>query len=79
MKLNGGFCIAWPPCSSHPPLQNSTHLITPTGLVVTPRHGPHRKHRLSIFACLFVAAKTYLPSRCLETVAVYSPYLAVVA
>jgi hypothetical protein len=61
--------------SSQPLLQNSTQLIAPTDLVINSRHGPHRKH-CSIVACVFVAAGTCLPSRCLETVAVYSPYLA---
>jgi hypothetical protein len=65
--------------SSQPPLQNSTELITPTLLVIIPRHGPHRKHRSSIVSCLFIAVGTCLPGRFRETVAVYSPYLAVVA
>jgi hypothetical protein len=43
-------------------------------LVITSRHWPHRKH-FSVVACIFVV----LPSRCLETVAVYSPYLSVFA
>jgi hypothetical protein len=50
----------------------------PTVQPITSRHGPHRKHRSSIFTWVFVAAGTCLLSRCLETVAVYSPYLAVV-
>jgi hypothetical protein len=37
--------------------------------------GPHRKHCSSTVACIFVAAGTCLPSRCLETVAVYLPML----
>jgi hypothetical protein len=48
-----------------------------TVLVIISRHGPHRKHRTSTVACVLVAAGTCLPSRCLETAAVYSPYLAV--
>jgi hypothetical protein len=55
-----------------PPVQNSTELITPTVLVKTSRHGPHRKHRLysskSVVACVFVATGTCVPSRCPETV-----------
>jgi hypothetical protein len=46
-------------------------------LVITSRHRPHRKHS-SIVVCIFVIA-TCLLSRSLQTVAVYSPYLAVVA
>jgi hypothetical protein len=30
--------------SSHPPVQNWTKLIAPTVLVITSRHGTHRKH-----------------------------------
>jgi hypothetical protein len=46
---------------------SATELIVPTGLVVTSRHGPHRKHHSSL-----IAAGTCLPSCCLETVPVYS-------
>jgi hypothetical protein len=45
-------------------------LIAPTVLVIISRHWPHRKHRFSIVACVFVAAGTCLPSLCPETVAV---------
>jgi hypothetical protein len=65
--------------SSQPPLQNSTELIAPTVLVITSRHGPHTKCRSSIVVCVFAAMETCLPSRCLQTVTVYSPYLTVVA
>jgi hypothetical protein len=65
--------------SSQPPMQNSTKLIAPTVLVVTSRHRPHRKHCSSIAASVFVAIGTCLPSRCLETAAVFSPYLTVIA
>jgi hypothetical protein len=41
------------------------------------RGADHRKRPFSssasIVACRFVAAGTYLPSRCLETSAIYSP------
>jgi hypothetical protein len=63
---------------SQPPLQISTEIIALTVLVITFRRGPHRKHRSSIIACVFVATGTCSPSRCPETVAVYSPYLEVV-
>jgi cytochrome c oxidase assembly factor CtaG len=52
---------------------------SPPVLVITSRQGPHRKHFSFIVGCVFVAVGTCLPIRCLETVAVYSPYLAVVA
>jgi hypothetical protein len=55
-----------------------TEIIAIAVLVITARHRPHRKHRSSI-ACAFLAQGTCLRSRCLETVAVYSPNLAVVA
>jgi hypothetical protein len=52
----------------------ATELIAPTVLVMF-LHGPHRKHLVSknnsIFAFVFFAAETCLPSRCPETVAVY--------
>jgi hypothetical protein len=52
--------------SSQPSLQDSTdnRLIAPAVLVITSRHGPHRKHRSYIVACVFVAAGTCLPSCC---------------
>jgi hypothetical protein len=60
--------------SSQPPMQNSTELIAPTVLVITYRHGPHRKQPVSnsnsMVACVFVAEKTFLPSRCPETVVI---------
>jgi hypothetical protein len=59
--------------SSQPPLQNSTELNITTVLVISSRHGPHRKCRISIIAWVFVAAGTCLKCRCVETVAVYSP------
>jgi hypothetical protein len=40
-----------------------TDLLLQTVLLITFRHGPHRKHRSSI-AFVFVAAGTCLPSRC---------------
>jgi hypothetical protein len=64
--------------SSHPPLQNSTELIAPTVLVITSRHGPHRKHCSSIVMFVFTAARKCtepLPGNCLRLFA----YLAVVA
>jgi hypothetical protein len=52
-----------------------TELIAPAVLVITFRHGPHTKRIVfysnSVFACIFVAAGTWLPSRCPETVRVY--------
>jgi hypothetical protein len=51
------------------------HTEAPNVLVITSRYGPDRKHRSSIVACVFIAPRTCLPSRCLELVAVYSPYL----
>jgi hypothetical protein len=61
--------------SLQPPMQNPTELIAPTTLVITSRHGPHRKHPVSnsnsIVACVFVAAGTCLLSHCSEMVAVY--------
>jgi hypothetical protein len=52
---------------------NSTQLIALTVLVITSRHGPHRKHRSFIVACVLVAAGTCSPSCCPETTVVYSP------
>jgi hypothetical protein len=42
-------------------------LIAPTVLVITSRHGPHRKQRSSIVAFASVVMGTCLPSRCPET------------
>jgi hypothetical protein len=53
--------------SSQPPLQNTTELIAPTVLVVNSRHGPHGKHRSSIFPFVSVVAGTCLPNCCPET------------
>jgi hypothetical protein len=53
--------------SSKLPLQNSTELIALTVLVITSRHGPRRKRRYSIIACVFVAAGTCLQNCYLET------------
>jgi hypothetical protein len=58
---------------------NTTELIVPTVFIITSRHAPHTKHSFFIVACVFIAAGSFLPSRCPETIAVYSPYLAVVA
>jgi dolichol kinase len=49
---------------SHSPTTNS---LLQTVLLITSRHGPHRKHRSSIVALVSVAAETCLPNRCLET------------
>jgi hypothetical protein len=51
------------------PYQNSTELIAPTVLVITSRHGPHRKHSSSTVAFVSIAAGTCLPSCCPETAA----------
>jgi hypothetical protein len=53
--------------SSQPPVQNSATLIAPTVLVITSRHGPHRKHRSSVVAFVSVATGKCLPSCCPET------------
>jgi hypothetical protein len=47
--------------SSQPPLQNSTELITPTVLVITSQHGPHRKHRFSVVVFMSIAVGMCLP------------------
>jgi hypothetical protein len=52
------------PCRTQP---------TPIVLVITSRHGPHRKHRSSIVGWVFIAAETCLRSCCPETAVVYSP------
>jgi hypothetical protein len=46
----------------------------PSVLVITSRHGPHRKHSFSIAACVFVVAATCLPSCCPETVCI-TPFI----
>jgi hypothetical protein len=50
-------------------------LIAPAVLVLTSKHGPHRKHPVSnsnsIVRRVFVAAGTCLRSRCPEKVVVY--------
>jgi hypothetical protein len=51
-----------------PRLHTGIEHIAPTVLVITTRHGPHRKHRSSI-VFVSIAAVTCLPSRCLETAA----------
>jgi hypothetical protein len=43
----------------------------PCPLLITSRHGPHRKHSYVIVAFVSVTAETYLPSRCPETALVY--------
>jgi hypothetical protein len=54
--------------SSQRPVQNSLSTqICP--LLITSRHGQHRKHRSSIVAFVFVAAGTCLPRLCPETAA----------
>jgi hypothetical protein len=55
------------------PLHMGDWLSILTVLVKTSWHGPHRKHRSSIVACIFVAAGTCLLSCCPETAVVYSP------
>jgi hypothetical protein len=52
--------------SSQPSAQNSTELTAPTVLVITSRHGQHRKHSSSIVAFVSVAAGTCLPNCCPE-------------
>jgi hypothetical protein len=47
---------------------SSTQLTAPTVLVITSRHGLHRKHRSSIVVFVSVAAGTSLLSRCPETI-----------
>jgi hypothetical protein len=46
--------------------QTWTDWIAPIVFFITPRRRPHREHRSSIVACLFVSAGTCLPSRCSE-------------
>jgi hypothetical protein len=54
------------PCRTQMNCQPSTELVAPILFFITTLHGPHRKHRSSIFACVFVSARTCLPScRCL--------------
>jgi hypothetical protein len=47
--------------------QRSTDWIVPVLFFITTLHGPHRKHRSSIVACVFVSAGTCLPNCCSET------------
>jgi hypothetical protein len=58
----------------------TTELFAPTVLVITSRHTPHKKYPVyssnSIVTCVFIVAGTCLPSRCPETVVVYSHRLA---
>jgi hypothetical protein len=61
---------------SQPPVQNSTEIIGPTALDMSPWHGPHRKRPVSnsnsiIVVRVLVATGTCLPSRCREPFAVY--------
>jgi hypothetical protein len=60
--------------SSQPPLQSSNDSIAPSVFFITPRHGPHRKLRSCIVACVFVFAGTCLPSRCSQTAVCLFPY-----
>jgi hypothetical protein len=46
------------PCRAHLNCQPSTNWNFPIVFFITPRRGPHRKHRYSIVACLFVSAGT---------------------
>jgi hypothetical protein len=61
--------------SSQSPVQNSTEFIAPAVLVITYRHGSHRKHPVSnsnsTVASVFFAAGKCLLSRCPEAVAAY--------
>jgi hypothetical protein len=41
-------------------------LVNTSNCHVVSRHGPHRKHRCSIFALVSAAAETCLPNRFLE-------------
>jgi hypothetical protein len=45
----------------------TTAFVASTDLVITFRHGPHRKHCFSIVAFVSVASGTCLPSRCSAT------------
>jgi hypothetical protein len=51
--------------------QLTNELIAPTVLVITSRHGPHRKHRSCIVVFMSVATGTCLPSLCPETAVVF--------
>jgi hypothetical protein len=53
--------------SAPPPHGCLTASLLQSVLLITTRHGPHRKHRSSIVAYMSVAAETCLPNRCLET------------
>jgi hypothetical protein len=50
--------------SSHSPLHSSTELVVPILFYITSLRGPHRQHSISPVACVTVAARTCLPSRC---------------
>jgi hypothetical protein len=56
------------PCRAQLNCQPSTNLIAPILFFITTSHGPHRKHRSSVVACVFVSAGTCVPSLCSETV-----------
>jgi hypothetical protein len=64
----------WVPFSSPPTTRRATvEVFEPTSkrdlvLKITPLPGPHRKHRSSFFARLFISAGTCLPRCCSETV-----------
>jgi hypothetical protein len=58
--------------SSQPPVQNPTELVTPTVLIVTSRHGPHRKHCSSFVSFVSVVAGTCLLGCCAETAAAWT-------
>jgi hypothetical protein len=45
----------------------TTAALLETVLLITSRHGPHRKHCSSIVALVSVVAETCLPNRCLQT------------
>jgi hypothetical protein len=44
----------------------TTNSLLEIVLLVTSRHGPHRKHHSNIVASVFVGVETCLPNRCLE-------------
>jgi hypothetical protein len=56
-----------------------THCSKCHGYNISVRTTKKKTHRSSIVPCVFIAAGTCLPKRCLETVAVHLPYIAVVA
>jgi hypothetical protein len=56
------------------PLVNTPHLNCQLNdSIISSQHGPHKKHHSFVATCVFIAVGTCLPSRCLQTVAVYSP------